>query len=81
MEKDKIRKEIYWIFKDAIHNGHRQVRFEDGKVTAYKPEEEKSKHICYVCQTLHQVERQIAKLFGEDKYYKDVLPEKKNGKE
>ena len=79
MDKDKIRKEIYWLFRDAIHNGHRQIKFENGKVTAYKAEEEKTQHICYVCHILKNVEREIAKLFG-DEYYTDTLPKEKNGK-
>lgn len=79
MDKDKIRKEIYWIFRDAIHNGHRQITFKDGKVTAFKPEKEPDSIGCYVCQVLHKVEKKIAKLYGDKDYYTDTL-EKKNEK-
>lgn len=83
MNKDKIRKEIYWLFKDAKFNGHRQIKFKNGKVIAYKPEKEEDTLGCYICNTLSKLEREIAKLFGEEKYYTDTLDEtedKQNGK-
>lgn len=30
-EFEKVIREIYWAFRNAIHNGHMQIEIKDGK--------------------------------------------------
>ena len=65
--KENLMREIYWIFRSAIHNGHMQIKIEDGKAEAFIPNKIKFSS-CYVCDILHNVEKEIGKLFGEEYY-------------
>ena len=62
---EKLIREIYWIFRNAIHNEHIQIKIKDGKAEAFTPNKIKSSS-CYVCDILNQVEKEIGKLFGEE---------------
>ena len=65
LNKENLIREIYWIFRNSIHNGHIQIKIVDGKAKAYLPNKIKYSS-CYVCDTLHKVEKEIAELFGEE---------------
>lgn len=66
MNEEEIIREIYWKFRAAIHSGeHIQINIENGVITPFKPLPDTS---CYVCDTIHKLEEQIAEIFGE-KYY------------
>ena len=65
--KENLMREIYWIFRNAIHNGHIQIKIKDGKAKAYTPNKIKLSS-CYVCDILHNVEKEIGELFGEEYY-------------
>lgn len=82
--KEQIMQEIFWLFRDAIHAGkHHQVMIEKSKISIYKKEtiskEELDYTSCYVCKKLQELEREIAKIFGEEKYYHSITI-KKNAK-
>jgi hypothetical protein len=65
--KEQIAGEIYWIFRDMIHNGHTEIRVENGQITSFKPLEDTS---CYVCDILSKLEDRISKALGMgDEYF------------
>lgn len=56
MDEENIIREIWWKFRNAIHNGHKQMKTDDS--------------YCYVCDVLTDLEEDISEIFGTDKYYK-----------
>ena len=65
--KEEAIREIWWAFREAIHNGHVQIKIEDGKAEAFEPNKLKNSR-CYVCEIIHKIETSVAKIFG-DQYY------------
>ena len=74
--KENLMREIYWIFRNAIHNGHIQIKIEDSKAKAFTPNKIKFSS-CYVCDILHNVENEIGELFGEEYYTCDKIAKSK----
>ena len=66
MKKEEIIREIYWMFRNAIHNGHIQIKVEDGKMVSHSKIEDCD---CYVCYILHNLENDIASIFKGEEYY------------
>lgn len=77
MNEEDIIREIYWKFRSAIHSGkHCQVKIEDGKITSFKKLEDTS---CYVCDSILDLEEEIAKIFGDKYYTLDKVVKHKQG--
>ena len=66
-EFEKIIREIYWAFRNAIHNEHMQIKIKDGKAIPNNPSLKDT--YCYVCDVIHKIEEDVANVFGKQ-YYK-----------
>lgn len=77
MEKtqEEIIREIYWIFRNAIHNGHTQIKSENGVISSYKKLEDTD---CYVCDIIRNIEVEIANIFQDGNYNNTPKVEKKS---
>ncbi len=65
MNKEQIMREIYWRFRRNIHAGHGQIKITNGKAELFKDKDWEDTS-CYGCDLLHQMEEDIADIFGED---------------
>lgn len=70
-EREKIMSEIYWIFREAIHAGHSQMKILNGKVIPYEKTYEDTD--CYVCDVIRKIEEKIGDFFGKSYHTFDKL--------
>lgn len=67
MKEEEIIHEIYWSFRDLVHNGHKELPDADEDV------------MCVTCSKLAMLEGLVRALVGDDRY--DKLSEVKGGAE